>query len=229
MEHVVQYSIFFFQTQVSTLVCNSLKYLHIHEKKTFCNKIRYTSSCLCKGSWMVTPAIEQPQMTQSEFLNVVMPFKDKLYRLAKRLLISSQEAEDATQEILMKLWARKSMMEGYKNVEAFAMTMTKNFCLDRLKSKQSGNLKLVHSNYDSGTSLQNQLEAVDSVNWIEKIMLELPEQQKMVLQLRDIEEYEYDEIAELLEMNPAAVRVTLSRARKTVRDKLVQKHNYGIG
>ena len=69
-------------------------------------------------------------MTQSEFLNVVMPFKDKLYRLAKRLLVSSEEeAEDATQEILMKLWAKNKMIESYKNVEAFAMTMTKNFCL----------------------------------------------------------------------------------------------------
>ncbi len=168
-------------------------------------------------------------MTQSEFIRVVMPFKDKLYRLAKRLLVSSAEAEDATQEILMKLWARKSMMESYKNVEAFAMTMTKNYCLDRLKSKQSGNLKLVHTNYDSGTSLQKQMEAIDSVSWIEKIMLELPEQQKMVLQLRDIEAYEYEEIAEHLEMSPTAVRVALSRARKAVRDKLVQKHNYGIG
>lgn len=169
-------------------------------------------------------------MTQSEFLNVVMPFKDKLYRLAKRLLVSAEEAEDATQEILMKLWARNNMMERYKNVEAFAMTMTKNFCLDRLKSKQSGNLKLVHSNYsDDSTSLQHQVEARDSVSWVEKIMEDLPEQQKMVLQLRDVEEYEFDEIAELLEMKPTAVRVALSRARKTVREKLLQKHSYGIG
>ncbi len=168
-------------------------------------------------------------MTQSEFLNVVMPFKDKLYRLAKRLLVSSEEAEDATQEILMKLWAKNKMMESYKNVEAFAMTMTKNFCLDRLKSKQSSNLKLVHSNYtDDSSSLQTQVEAKDSVSWVEKIMEELPEQQKMVLQLRDVEEYDFDEIAELLEMKPTAVRVALSRARKTVREKLLQKHRYGI-
>ena len=91
-------------------------------------------------------------MTQSEFLNVVMPFKDKLYRLAKRLLVSSEEAEDATQEILMKLWSNNKSIGKYKNVEAFAMTMTKNFCLDRLKSKQSGNLKLVHSNYQDNTA-----------------------------------------------------------------------------
>ncbi|MBU2997415.1 sigma-70 family RNA polymerase sigma factor [Cellulophaga baltica] len=168
-------------------------------------------------------------MKQVEFLNVVMPFKDKLYRLAKRLLVSSEEAEDATQEILLKLWTKNNAMSNYKNVEAFAMTMTKNFCLDRLKSKQAGNLKLVHSNYtDDNTSLQKQVEASDSVNWVQKIMEELPEQQKLVLQLRDVEEYEYDEIAEILDMQPTAIRVALSRARKTVREKLVQKHSYGI-
>jgi RNA polymerase sigma factor (sigma-70 family) len=169
-------------------------------------------------------------MKQVEFLNVVMPFKDKLFRLAKRLLVSTEEAEDATQEILLKLWTKNAAIEEYKNVEAFAMTMTKNFCLDRLKSKQAGNLKLVHSNYkDENTSLQKQVEANDSVSWVEKIMEELPEQQKLVLQLRDVEEYEYDEIAKMLDMQPTAIRVALSRARKTVREKLVEKHSYGIG
>ena len=115
-------------------------------------------------------------MTQSEFLEIVMPFKDKLYRLAKRLLISSEEAEDATQEVLLKLWSGKKKMATYKNVEAFAMTMTKNFCLDRLKSKQAGNLKLVHSNYANGeTSLQRQVEVRDSLGWVEQIMDELPQ------------------------------------------------------
>ncbi|MDT0540051.1 MULTISPECIES: RNA polymerase sigma factor [Croceitalea] len=169
-------------------------------------------------------------MQQKEFLNLVMPFKDKLFRLAKRLLVSREEAEDATQEILLKLWSKNEAMSQYKSVEAFAMTMTKNFCLDRLKSKQAGNLKLVHSNYkDENTSLQKQLEIEDSVSWVERIMDELPEQQKLVLQLRDIEDYDFDEISDMLSMKPTAVRVTLSRARKAVREKLMQKHSYGIG
>jgi RNA polymerase sigma-70 factor (ECF subfamily) len=169
-------------------------------------------------------------MNQSEFLNLVMPVKDKLYRLAKRLLVSAEEAEDATQEVLMKLWDGKNKMGKYRSVEAFAMTMTKNFCLDRLKSKQSSNLKLVHSNYaDENTSLQKEVELKDSINWVERIMEELPEQQKMVLQLRDVEEYEFDEISEMLDLNPTTVRVTLSRARKAVKEKLLKKHSYGIG
>lgn len=168
-------------------------------------------------------------MTQSEFLNIVMPFKDKVFRLAKRLLVSTEEAEDATQEILLKLWNNKKKIGEYKNVEAFSMTMTKNFCLDKLKSKQAQNLKIVHSNYkDENVSLQKQVELNDSVSWVGKIIEELPEQQRMIIQLRDIEEYDFDEIGKMLEMNQTAIRVALSRARKTIREKLTNTHNYGI-
>ncbi|SEQ51938.1 RNA polymerase sigma-70 factor, ECF subfamily [Hyunsoonleella jejuensis] len=168
-------------------------------------------------------------MTQNEFLNLVMPFKDKVFRLAKRLLVSTEEAEDATQEVLLKLWKNKGKIGEYKNVEAFSMTMTKNFCFDKLKSKQAQNLKIVHSNYEEkSTPLQKQVELNDSVSWVERIIEELPEQQRMIIQLRDIEEYDFDEIAKMLDMNNTAVRVTLSRARKTIRERLTNTHNYGI-
>ena len=168
-------------------------------------------------------------MTQTDFVKLVMPFKDKVFRLAKRLLVSNEEAEDATQEILMKLWRNKQKISEYKNVEAFSMTMTKNFCLDRLKSKQAQNLKIVHSNYqDNNTSLQKEVENRDSVDWVSKIIEELPEQQKIILQLRDIEEYDFDEIAKVVDMNPTAIRVALSRARKTIREKLTNTHSYGV-
>ena len=168
-------------------------------------------------------------MTQVEFLKIVMPFKDKVFRLAKRLLVSREEAEDATQEILLKLWKNKTKIEEYRNVEAFSMTMTKNFCLDKLKSKQAQNLKIVHSNYeDKSVSLQKQIELNDSVNWVSKIIEDLPESQKLVIQLRDIEQYDFDEIGKMLDMNNVAVRVTLSRARKAIREKLTKTHNYGV-
>jgi RNA polymerase sigma-70 factor (ECF subfamily) len=168
-------------------------------------------------------------MTSTEFTSLVMPFKDKVFRLARRLLVSNEEAEDATQEILLKLWNNQSKISSYNNVEAFAMTMTKNFCLDRLKSKQAQNLKIVHSNYqDHNVSLQKQVELSDSLSWVGKMLEQLPEQQRMILQLRDIEAYEFDEIAEIMDMNPTAIRVALSRARKTLREKFIKRQNYGI-
>ena len=167
-------------------------------------------------------------MTQQEFLTTVLPFKDKLYRLAKRLLVSSDEAEDAVQEIFLKLWNGRDKIGNYKNPEAFAMTMTKNYCLDRLKSKQAGNMKIVHNNYQNSENVERSVEANDGVSMVFQIMETLPEQQKMILQLRDVEQYEFAEIAEMLEMNETAIRVGLSRARKTVREELIKKYNYGI-
>lgn len=169
-------------------------------------------------------------MIQADFVILVMPFKDKVFRLAKRLLVSREEAEDATQEILLKLWNNKQKISDYKNVEAFSMTMTKNFCLDRLKSKQAQNLKIVHSNYQdkSHSSLQKQVEARDSVDWVSSIIETLPEQQQIIVQLRDIEQYEFAEISKMLDMNETAIRVALSRARKTIREQLIKTHSYGI-
>ena len=125
-------------------------------------------------------------MNHTAFLNLVLPFKDKLYRMAKRLLISNEEAEDATQEILLKLWANKSKIGTYKNAEAFAMTMTKNYCFDRLKSKQAQNLRIVHSNYkDETAQIQKQVEHIDSIDWVEKLMQQLPVQQRLGIGLLD--------------------------------------------
>ena len=168
-------------------------------------------------------------MKQSDFLKVVLPFKDKVFRLAKRLLVSTEEAEDATQELFFKLWRNKEKLADYKNVEAFAMTMTKNYCYDRLKSKQASNLTLVHSNYkEKDTSLDKKLEYRDSVSQVHKLIENLPEQQKLIIQLRDVEQYDFDEICKMLDMKPTAVRVSLSRARKTIREELIKKDNYGV-
>jgi RNA polymerase sigma factor (sigma-70 family) len=168
-------------------------------------------------------------MTQSNFLKVVLPFKDKVFRLAKRLLVSREEAEDATQELYFKLWKNKEKIKNYKNVEAFAMTMTKNYCYDRLKSKQASNLTLIHTNYkEKEPPLDKKIEYRDSVNQVHQLMESLPDQQKIIIQLRDIEQYDFDEICEMVHMKPTAVRVALSRARKTLREALIKKHNYGV-
>lgn len=167
-------------------------------------------------------------MDKKEFTELVMPFKDKLYRMAKRILISKDEAEDAVQEVFLKLWKGKQNIKKYRNPEAFAITMTKNYCLDRLKSKQASNLKIVHSNYPTSENVERNIENDDGVELVFKIMETLPEQQKIILQLRDVEQFEFSEIAKMLDSNETAIRVALSRARKTVRDTMIKKYNYGI-
>ncbi|RXG30478.1 RNA polymerase sigma factor [Leeuwenhoekiella palythoae] len=168
-------------------------------------------------------------MNQKEFLAQVTPIQDRLYRLAKRLLVSEDEAQDATQEILIKLWSNRMKIKKLRSIEAFAVTMTKNYCYDKLKAKSSSNLQLVHSNYeDQHYNTVKTSENNDSVNWVLELMKELPEQQRLILHMRDVEQYSNSEIAKELDLNETAVRVTLSRARKTIREQLLKKHNYGI-
>lgn len=168
-------------------------------------------------------------MNQLEFLQLTSSFKDKVFRLAKRLLISTEEAEDATQEVLVKLWSKNESLVGFNSIEAFAMTITKNYCLDQLKSKRAENLKIVHDNFtDDAHSLVKKVEDDDSLNWVEKIINQLPEQQRLIIQMRDIEQYEFSEIAIIMQMNETAIRVALSRARKTIRECMIKIENYGI-
>ena len=167
-------------------------------------------------------------MKQKEFLNTILPCKNILYRLAKRLLVSSDEAEDAVQEVFLKLWKGRDKIDNYRSPEAFAITMTKNYCLDRLKSKQASNLKIVHSNYKNSENIERTIEGNEGVELVTKIMETLPERQKMIMQLRDIEQFEFAEISQMLEIKETAIRVSLSRARKLVREQLIKQYNYGI-
>ena len=168
-------------------------------------------------------------MDQNEFVLLTTPIKDKMFRLAKRLLVSIEEAQDATQEVLVKLWSKKVALNDYNNVEAFAMTMTKNYCLDQLKSKRASNVKISAAEYlVSEAPLEKKLEDTDSLNWVEKSINKLPEQQRIIIQLRDIEQYEFDEIAKMLDISEGSIRVTLSRARKIIREEMIKIHSYGI-
>lgn len=165
-------------------------------------------------------------MNQQEFLVFINPIKDKMYRLSVRLLVSKEAAQDAVQEVFVKLWNKRDALQDYDNAHAFAMTVTKNHCLDQLKLKKNNNLRI--SNYeDESKSLQKHLEAKNELELVAKIIKDLSEQEQTLIQLRDIEQLEYDEIMEITGMKSTAIRVALSRARKKIRKEIIKKHRYG--
>lgn len=166
-------------------------------------------------------------MTVETFKIEVLPMKHKLFRLANRMLINVPEAEDIVQEVFLRLWARKDSLNEYRSIEAFAMTVTKNLCLDKLKSKgyRTNELTEKHEQQTTETPYQK-MEIADSYEKVKKIIDKLPEQQRMIIHLRDIEGYEYDEISEILNISVNTIRVNLSRARKKVKETLVKTYNY---
>ena len=169
-------------------------------------------------------------MLLEEFKQMVLPFQNKLYRFALRLLGTNAEAEDVVQEVFIKAWDRREQLPEYSNVEAWCMRVTKNLSLDVLKSK--------HRKFRMNKSEQEvqnpaltpdlQTEVNDVYSRIHQIMETLPEKQKLVIQLRDIEGYSYQEIAEMLEINLNQVKVNLFRARDKVRKRLIKAESYGL-
>ena len=167
-------------------------------------------------------------MKEAVYIETVHRIEQKLYRIAKRLLISHEEAQDATQEVLAKVWQRSSELSHVKSIEAYAMTMVKNYCYDRLKSKQASNMSIEYSIHDKSQDQSEAFEAKDRLSYVEKIVNNLPDKQKLIWQLRDVEGATFEEIAEVVQMEPTAIRVTLSRARKKIKESLEQIDAYGI-
>lgn len=167
---------------------------------------------------------------ENKFLDEILSFKDKMFRIAKRLLVSSEEAEDATQEVMVKLWQMPNdkLME-FRSLEAYSMTMIRNFCLDRLRSKQAARTSLDDSlmHVVKADNLNNTIEARDEMSWVVKIIDQLPEQERIIIQLRDIEQYEFDKISEIMGLPEGTVRVYLSRARKKIRTTFLNINNHG--
>ena len=161
-------------------------------------------------------------MNQETFKNTVFVLKDEMYRFAKRFLVSSDEAQDLVQDLMMKFWQKKDELAGL-NIKSYALKCVKNECLNKLKHE------IVKQNFADFQLHRSELYKMEVNNLKEKIINfinELPEKQKMVIHLKDVEEYEVSEISEILEMEENAVRVNLMRARQKVKEQITQLMNY---
>jgi len=166
-------------------------------------------------------------MNLQEFTSKVIPLKNKLFRFAKRYLEHTEEAEDIVQEVFIKLWVRRDKLDEYRSVEALAMVTTKNMCLDKIKTKRYPVDPIDdHRRFLENLPEEQKRDYSEEVYKVHQAMKSLTRQQQMIMQLRDIEGYDFESIAEIMEMNENAVRVNLSRARKRVRELITTTKIY---
>lgn len=165
-------------------------------------------------------------MTKTNFNNLVITIGRKLYGFAYRILRDKEGSEDAVQEVFVKLWKMNTKLEEYENVEALAVTMIKNFCIDQIRKQkyvEPADINTFSLYRDSEPSAQDRIESNETSALIHRIINDLPEIYREIIQLRDIEELSYEEISEITGQNINTLRVNLSRARKSVRDEF-NKH-----
>ena len=172
-------------------------------------------------------------MTREDFNEIVRQTSRKLYGLAFRFLRKQEEAEDAVQEIFIKLWKMGDKLDTYKSVEALATTMIKNYCIDQLRKQKNiyyQENKNQDNNYLTSPSPHEQMEFRESSEIIHNIIDHLPEGFRDIIRLRDIDGLSYDEIVNKTGQNINTLRVTLSRARRLIRDQFnkYQYENKGI-
>lgn len=156
-----------------------------------------------------------------------MPYSDRIYRMAYRIMGNREEAEDTVQEVYIKLWGMRKELDKYNSIEALSIRITRNLCLDLLRRRKISleamkSERLKEDNY-SETPF-SYLEKKEEREVVLLLIAALPEPQRSLVHLRHLEEKEYDEIAEMVNMNVNAIRVSISRARKQMREMLEKKY-----
>lgn len=154
-----------------------------------------------------------------------MPLREKLQSFARSMLTNDADAEDAVQEAYLRLWNARQQLDNHPNVGGFAMQTLKNICIDRLRVEKH-DIPLDNVSV-AGNSLTpyTYTEQKDSALLIRRIIDSLPETQRRIMMMRDVDGYELEEIAQITGSEATAVRVNLSRARKTVRDRFLSMNN----
>jgi len=169
-------------------------------------------------------------MTGNEFISRIVSLSPRIYPMAARLLKNEEDANDAVQEIMLKLWKARNKLDRHPNINGFVFLTARNHCLDILKQKRSGNLD--SSNFENDSLFLSEslsLEEKEMSEIISGIIAELPGNQAEVVLMRDIDGLEFDEISAVAGINKEHARVLLSRARAYIGKRLNEIYSYEHG
>jgi len=169
-------------------------------------------------------------MQEISFRNDILPLKDKLFRLALRITLDRAEAEDIVQDTMIRVWNKREEWSQFESIEAYCLVITKNLAIDRSQKKEAQNVELtpdLEKAYDA-SGPYDQLVNEEQMKLIHQLINDLPEKQRLIMQLRDIEGETYKEIATVLNLTEEQVKVNLFRARQKVKQRYTEIEEYGL-
>ena len=168
-------------------------------------------------------------MDASDFKQKFLPYHRKLYRSAFHLLGNAQDAEDMVQEAYLKLWQRRNELPpDIANLEAYCVTLVKHLCYDKRRISQLDEDERTPEELTltEKSNVAHEVELKDEANQVMKLIDQLPDQQKQIMQMRDVEDRTYEEIEKVTGLTSINIRVLLSRARKKIREQFLEIMNY---
>ena len=169
-------------------------------------------------------------MQEINFQEDVLPLKDKLFRVAFRITLRQEEAEDIVQETLIRAWNKRAELADKVSVEAFCVTIAKNLALDAREKKDTQHVELTDAlgQVSSASTPYDQLVESERMELLRKFIGHLPEKQRDIFHLRDVEGKSYQEIATMLQLTEEQVKVYLFRARQKIRQQFIKTDGYGL-
>lgn len=169
-------------------------------------------------------------MHEISFRNDILPLKDKIFRLALRITLDRAEAEDIVQDTLIRVWNKRDEWTNVDSAEAYCLTIARNLAIDRSQKMEARNVELTSETQEMPDALtpEKELERDEQLRLVHRLINGLPEKQRTIIQLRDIEGKSYKEIADILEISEEQVKVNLFRARQHIKSKMTEINNYGL-
>ncbi len=157
-----------------------------------------------------------------EFRKDYLCHAEGLYRIAFYMLESRQDAEDAVQDLYLKLWRGRETLDSVRNPRAWCITLLRNICLDRIRAASSHETgEEPDANLPSGLRTDSAIEDRERLARVMEAVRKLPRRERQVLEMRVYEELSYKEMEERSGMNRLTLRVLLSNARKKIRKSLI--------
>lgn len=151
-------------------------------------------------------------MERDRFEEEARRVRPRLVSEARRLLGDPDDAADAVQDAMLKLWFYRERLDGYSSFDAPAIVTVRRVCINRLRSmRQHADISeadCAAAGEPEGHDFQALMQAIDL----------LPGVEQAVLRMRHIDGMEIEEIASISSSTPGAVRTALSRARRRVRE-----------
>jgi len=145
---------------------------------------------------------------------------DAVFRYAVRLTKNQQQAEDLTQETMLRAWRKRAALREHQAAKVWLLRITTNLWTDQLRKKSEQPTLLVNPPPDPQPTTAKKLIQQESVAAALAALDQLPDRQRQVMHLITVEQLDHQQTAKILGITPAAVKASLSMARKHLREQL---------
>lgn len=157
----------------------------------------------------------------NDLKEIWLTLSGRFYRIAYYILDSQEDAEDAVQELYLKIFSGLKNMMDVKNPVAYGTTLLRNICIDRIRRRNAVCTEEIQEYIVSDTSGPDETSACrDALKFLLQEMEKLPEKQSRALKMRAFEGLEYQEIAKRMRLSQVNVRVLISIARKQLKRRM---------